>query len=118
MIQIALVTFNAKYIHPSLGLRSLLANLGEWKSQAKLFEFNPDVMTTDAVEKILEGNPRIVCVGVYLWNLARTQELLAQIKVLRPEIYVIAGGPEVSFGARALPGHMSSCATRAGRDES
>jgi len=36
---ILLATLNAKYIHASLGLRYLLANMGELKSQTVLREF-------------------------------------------------------------------------------
>ena len=39
MPAITLCTLNAKYIHASLGLRYLLANMGDLKAQTVLREF-------------------------------------------------------------------------------
>jgi radical SAM superfamily enzyme YgiQ (UPF0313 family) len=96
MPEIVLATLNAKYIHASLGLRSLLANLGELRSRAALAEFTIAERPLDVAERILALEPRIVALGVYVWNVTPTAELVALLKRLRPELVVILGGPEVS----------------------
>ena len=97
MSDIVLATLNAKFIHASFGLRYLMANLGELKSRARLLEFDINQRPLDIAEKLLAASPRIIGLGVYIWNVAETAEVLAAIKRIRPEVIVILGGPEVSY---------------------
>ena len=97
MSEIVLATLNAKYIHASFGLRYLMANLGELKSSATLLEFDINQRPLDIAEVLLAQNPRILGLGIYIWNVVETTEVLAAIKRIRPEVIVILGGPEVSF---------------------
>ncbi|MBI1772507.1 MAG: B12-binding domain-containing radical SAM protein, partial [Burkholderiales bacterium] len=50
---ILLTTLNARYTHASLGLRYLLANMGELQSVTRIQEFVTGARSTDIVEKIL-----------------------------------------------------------------
>src|SRR5215212_5047759 len=97
MAEIVLATLNAKYIHASFGLRYLLANLGELRSKAALLEFDINQRPLEMAEILLAQNPKILGLGVYIWNVTETTEVVAAIKRIRPEITVILGGPEVSF---------------------
>src|SRR5688572_12646715 len=97
MSEIVLATLNAKYIHASFGLRYLLANLGELRERACLLEFDINQRPLDIVEILLAQNPKIIGLGVYIWNVAQTTEVVAALKRIRPEIKIILGGPEVSF---------------------
>ncbi len=95
--EILLATLNAKYIHAAFGLRYLLANLGELKPRATIAEFDINQKTTEIAEAILARNPRLLGLGVYIWNVALTTELVAVLKKIRPELIIILGGPEVSY---------------------
>jgi radical SAM superfamily enzyme YgiQ (UPF0313 family) len=97
MAQIVLATLNAKYIHASFGLRCLFANLGELQPEAVLAEFEIQQTPVEIVETLLARNPRIIGIGVYIWNVTPATEVVALLKRLRPDIQVILGGPEVSF---------------------
>jgi radical SAM superfamily enzyme YgiQ (UPF0313 family) len=97
MADIVLATLNAKYIHASFGLRYLLANLGELKERAALVEFTIDQRPLEIAERILAHQPRIVGLGVYIWNVTPTTELVAVLKKIRPDLIVVLGGPEVSY---------------------
>jgi radical SAM superfamily enzyme YgiQ (UPF0313 family) len=97
MPDIVLATLNAKYIHASFGLRYLLANLGELRSRAVLEEFIINQRPLEIAEKILSHNPRIIGLGVYIWNVTLTTELVALLKKIRPDVIVVLGGPEVSY---------------------
>jgi radical SAM superfamily enzyme YgiQ (UPF0313 family) len=97
MAEIVLSTLNAKYIHAAFGLRYLLANLGELRSRACLLEFDINQRPLDIVEMLLAREPRIVGLGVYIWNVTPTTEVVAALKRIRPDIVVVLGGPEVSF---------------------
>jgi radical SAM superfamily enzyme YgiQ (UPF0313 family) len=94
---IVLATLNARYAHASFGLRYLLANLAELQPRAALLEFDINQRTIDILESILAQNPKIVGIGVYIWNAAQTTQLVADLKRVRPDLAVIVGGPEVSY---------------------
>ncbi len=97
MADILLTTLNARFAHASFGLRYLMANLGELRERAAILEFDINQQTRDMLEAILARNPRIVGIGVYIWNITQSTQLIADLKRLRPNIIVIAGGPEISY---------------------
>jgi radical SAM superfamily enzyme YgiQ (UPF0313 family) len=97
MADIILTTLNAKYAHCAFGLRCLMANLGELQARARILEFDINQRPIDIVETILRHQPRIVGIGVYIWNATSSLQLVADLKRLRPELTVIIGGPEVSY---------------------
>jgi radical SAM superfamily enzyme YgiQ (UPF0313 family) len=97
MPDIVLTTLNAKYIHAAFGLRYLLANLGPLRERACIVEFDIKQRPMDIVETLLAREPRIVGLGVYIWNVAEATEVVAALKRVRPDIQVVLGGPEVSY---------------------
>lgn len=96
MPEVVLATLNAKYLHASFGLRYLMANLGDLAPRATMLEFDINQRPADIVEAILAQRPRIVGLGVYIWNVTPSTEIVAMLKRIAPEIVVIVGGPEVS----------------------
>jgi radical SAM superfamily enzyme YgiQ (UPF0313 family) len=97
MSAILLSTLNAKFIHASVGLRYLYANMGTLQSETRIVEFEASQPAREIVESILEHNPRIVGFGVYIWNVTKTREVISFLKKIRPELIIVIGGPEVSF---------------------
>ena len=97
MPDIVLATLNAKYIHAAFGLRYLHANLGGLRERACIAEFDINQRPLEIVERILAHEPRIVGLGVYIWNVVPTTEVVALLKRIRPELIIILGGPEVSY---------------------
>lgn len=97
MTDILLTTLNARYSHASLGLRYLLANMGPLQKRTELVEFTIKQRPIDIAEQLLERNPRIIGLGVYIWNARECEELVAILKEVRPEVVVVLGGPEVSY---------------------
>lgn len=95
-MRVILSTINARYIHTSLGLRYLYANLNQYQAEAILCEYTLEQRESDIVEHLLQQNPTIICLGVYIWNISQSEEVVRIIKSIRPEIIVIIGGPEVS----------------------
>jgi radical SAM superfamily enzyme YgiQ (UPF0313 family) len=93
---ILLSTLNARYAHASLGLRYLLANMGELQSQTRLQEFVIGAKTTEIVEKLLSHSPRVIGFGIYIWNVDETTKVVAMLKRVAPEVTIVLGGPEVS----------------------
>ena len=97
MPSICLTTLNASYIHASLGLRYLYANMGDLQPDTRLIEFTINERVEDIAEALLEDAPSILGLGVYIWNVRETTELVRLIKVIAPEIIIVIGGPEASF---------------------
>ncbi len=95
-MSILLTTLNARYSHAALGLRYLMANLGELRNQARMVEFTLDHRPADIVEQLLDHDPKIIGFGVYIWNSREITEIVALLKQIRPEICLVLGGPEVS----------------------
>jgi len=102
-VSILLTTLNAKYIHASLGLRYLLANMGDLKAQTALCEFTIARKAQEVVDELLAalgapqpGAVQIIGFGVYIWNVTPTYEVLRLLKTQRPDIKLVLGGPEVS----------------------
>jgi hypothetical protein len=105
--RVILTTLNAKYIHASLGLRYLLANMARHggeslRAQTVLREFTiarPPQEVADVLLAELGAPPQatqIVGFGVYVWNVSATTEVVRLLKRARPDVKVVVGGPEVS----------------------
>jgi len=100
---ILLTTINAKWIHPSLALRLLKANLGALENRCETIEFALRQPLSEKLEPLLAAHPRILGISVSIWNHIATLELLENLfngraaetdKNFKPVI--VLGGPEVS----------------------
>jgi radical SAM superfamily enzyme YgiQ (UPF0313 family) len=103
MSAIVLATLNAKYPHCAFGLRYLLANMGDLREETELLEFTINQQTLDIVDAILARQPKVVGLGVYIWNVEQTTRLVADLKRVAPDVIVVLGGPEVSYETELLP---------------
>lgn len=103
MSDVVLATFNARWAHAALGLRCLRANLGPLRDRTALVEATLEDRPVDVAERVLALDPRVVGLGVYVWNARASLELAGILKQLRPDLCVVAGGPEVSYESASLP---------------
>ena len=122
---IVLATLNARYIHASLGLRYLLANMErhggpDLRAATQLREYIISRPVEEIVADLLKALPPaaaqhtveaasasaaqgaamvapVVGFGVYIWNVVPTTEVVRQLKRARPDVRVVLGGPEVSY---------------------
>jgi radical SAM superfamily enzyme YgiQ (UPF0313 family) len=101
MADVLLSTLNAKYLHTAFGLRYLYANLGELRSRAAIKEFDINQRVHDIAEDILAQEPKVLGLGVYIWNATPMLELVSILKRLAPELVIVLGGPEVSYETEA-----------------
>jgi len=100
---ILLTTLNARYIHAAFGLRCLRANLGPLRDQSRIVEFDINQRPIEIVEQLLAHQPRIIGIGIYIWNARQSLEVVALLKRIAPHIIIILGGPEVSHESSAQP---------------
>ncbi len=95
MPSVVLSTMNARYAHPAFGLRYLHANLGPLQRDAAILEFEANRNPLEVATTILEHDPRIVGLGVYIWNVEALTRVAGLLKRLRPELPLVVGGPEL-----------------------
>ncbi len=100
---IVLGTLNARYSHASFGLRCLRANLGELRAQSVIVEGTLQTRPLDFVALLLSHRPRVVGLGVYLWNVTLLEQVVRLLKQIAPDVVVVVGGPEVSHEIEAQP---------------
>lgn len=100
---ILLVTLNSSYPHSSFGLRYLMANLEELQDRAEIVEFTIQREPRDIAESLLRQKPKIIGLGVYIWNAQESLELVSLLKRISPETIVVLGGPEVSHESETNP---------------
>ncbi|MFP3043854.1 DUF4080 domain-containing protein [Treponema primitia] len=106
MPDIILSTINAKWIHPSLALRLLKANLGALEPRAAILEFALRQPLSEKTGPILAARPRILGLSVSIWNHTATVELLEALASAWagegssgegiPRPIIVLGGPEAS----------------------
>ena len=96
MTDIVLATLNARWTHAALGLRYLMANLGDLQSRACIEEFTLATPLEDVVDRLLAHQPRVLGLGIYIWNVARSSELIPLLRQRAPQMKIVLGGPEVS----------------------
>jgi radical SAM superfamily enzyme YgiQ (UPF0313 family) len=104
MPKIVLASINAKWIHPSLALRLLKANLGAYEKNSEIMEFDLRQSLAEKLARITAARPRILGLSVSIWNHSASCELLKEInkkaimesgEFKKPVIAL--GGPEISF---------------------
>lgn len=107
---IVLCTLNARYVHASLGLRCLLANMGDLRSRTVLREYTVARAPAEIVQDLLAllgppgpGQVQILGFGVYIWNATATAAVLSRLRAARPGLKIVLGGPEVSHELDTQP---------------
>ncbi|MTI49489.1 B12-binding domain-containing radical SAM protein [Sporosalibacterium faouarense] len=96
-MKILLTTLNSKYIHSSLSIRYLKSYCENSFSNIMVKEFtinqNPDFIAGE----IVKLDTDVVAFSCYIWNIENTLQIAETLKMVKPEIKIIFGGPEVSF---------------------
>ena len=95
---ILIAAINARHSHASMGARCLLANMGELRPQTELLEFTIQQAAAEIAEAIAARKPRILALGVYIWNATRVAELLPHLRHKSPDMKIVLGGPEILEG--------------------
>lgn len=97
-MDILLATINAKWVHPSLALRLLRANLGSLEERSAIVEWQLRQPQSERLAAVAAAAPRVLALSVSIWNHQATLELLRALAGTdspgRP--IVVLGGPEAS----------------------
>jgi len=102
-MKLLLATLHSRYIHSSLALPYLAASCADISG---LETITRELTVNERPDKVLVAlaneNADIIAFSCYIWNVEQTLKLAAELKLLHPELYIILGGPEVSYGSHGL----------------
>lgn len=106
-MKLLLATLHAKYVHASLALPSLAAAGGDIAGvEIALGEYTVNEPREQVLRRLVAAGADVVAFSCYIWNIAETLALVANLKKIRPGCFVILGGPESSYGIFELLGRQ------------
>lgn len=100
-MKILLTTLNSKFIHSNLAIRYLKVYTSDI-IDANIREFTINQNLDYIVSEIYKEEVDMVAFSTYIWNLNETLEICEALKIIRPDIKIVLGGPEVSFDGEDL----------------
>lgn len=98
-----LVGINAKYTHTNLAIR-YLKKYAESKIAVNIamIEFTINTNICEMLSEIYMKKADCVAFSCYIWNIDIVKRLVAEIKLIAPNVKIILGGPEVSYNANEI----------------
>lgn len=92
-----LTTLHSKYIHASLALPCLAAACGSDCGEVRICEFTVHEPKEQILAALLTQQPDVIAFSVYIWNRSATLKLIDALALVRPQLCIVVGGPELSF---------------------
>ena len=97
-----LTTLNSKFIHSSLSIRYLKEYIKDI-AHVEIKEYTINQNIDYIVSELYKSDADIIGFSTYIWNLVETLEICKTLKIVKPDIKIILGGPEVSYdGVKVL----------------
>ncbi|NJD89900.1 MAG: DUF4080 domain-containing protein [Geobacter sp.] len=102
-MKLLLTTLHSRYSHASLALPALAASLAGVAGVATVIrEYTVNERPEPLLERLVAADADVLAFSCHIWNIELTLRLAAELKLLRSSLFIILGGPEVSFGCHAL----------------
>lgn len=101
-MKILLVAINAKYIHSNLAVYSLKATARSFGEKIEIGEYTINQQMDEILRDIYKRQPDVVAFSCYIWNRRLVTELVSELPKILPDTQLFAGGPEVSYDAKAF----------------
>lgn len=102
-IPVLLAGINARYRHTAFGLRCLKAALGDDGPRCEVMETTIKGDMQRFAETLASHSPKVVGIGVYIWNVPEAEALIGHLRRLTPDTVIVVGGPEVSHETEGQP---------------
>ncbi len=100
-MKLLLTTLNSKYVHSCLAIR-YLRGYSKDLIDTELREYTINQSLDYIVAEIYKIDPDIVGFSTYIWNKEEIMEIAESLKLIRPGIKILLGGPEVSFDSKEV----------------
>ena len=96
-----LTTLNTKFIHSNLAIR-YLKKMADDMVNIEVEEYTINQSPKHIAADIYKKGVDIVGFSTYIWNIGETLEICEILKLVKPEVKIFLGGPEVSFEGERL----------------
>lgn len=101
-MKILLAALNAKFLHSSLAIRSLLKYSEKYSEYIHFSEYTINHSEDFVLSEIYKQRPNIICFSCYIWNIEAILRISENTKKVLPDAKIIFGGPEVSYNSYEL----------------
>lgn len=101
-MKILITTLNSKFIHTSLSIRYLKSFAKDDFPNIELEEYTINQSIDYIVGDIYKKEIDVVAFSCYIWNIEHILHISEVLKLVRPNLKIILGGPEVSFDGEDL----------------
>ncbi|MBS4537965.1 B12-binding domain-containing radical SAM protein [Clostridium sp. D2Q-11] len=96
-MKILLTTLNSKFVHSSLSIRYLKECIKDLNIEVEIEEYTINQQIDFIVSEIYKKDIDIVAFATYIWNIEEVMDICDRLKLIKPELKILLGGPEVSF---------------------
>jgi len=101
MKNMLLFALNASYAHQALGILTLASYINSRTdaNSCTVLECNINERDDEIFRKLYENakSKKLAGFSCYIWNIEKMLKFAENLKKLLPDIYIVFGGPEVSF---------------------
>lgn len=102
-MKLLLATLHSRYIHSSLALPCLAAVCSTVAGlETVIREHTVNERPENILAALAGEHADVIAFSCYIWNIGQTLRLAAELKLLQPEVFIVLGGPEVSYGSGEL----------------
>ncbi len=96
-MKVLLIAMSARYVHKSLGVRSIRAYLAAQGYAVEVLEYTTAQETMRIAADIVRHGADIIGFSCYIWNAEQILPVADAVKKALPQALVVLGGPEVSY---------------------
>ncbi|HHV28929.1 MAG TPA: B12-binding domain-containing radical SAM protein [Clostridium sp.] len=97
-----IIGINSKYIHSSLAAWYLKASCDKQCGEVRVMEFTINDNPESVLSRIYTEGCDVAAFSCYIWNIGFVLKLAENLKRVLPDVKIILGGPEVSFGPEEI----------------
>ncbi len=97
--KVVLVSIDSRFIHTNIALRYMKEFTKDLNYDCLIREYTIQSPMMDMLDDILDDEPDMVCFSTYIWNVEQVTRVSRLIRLARPSIRLLFGGPEVSWNA-------------------
>lgn len=101
-MKILITTLNSKYIHTSLSIRYLKSFVKADFPDIEIQEFTINQNIDYITGEIFKKNLDVVAFSCYIWNIDSILQISEVLKMIKPNVKIILGGPEVSYDGEEM----------------
>jgi radical SAM superfamily enzyme YgiQ (UPF0313 family) len=96
-MKVVLAALNSKFIHSNLAVRYLKEYTKDLNYDCVIKEFSVNDRKEKVLEELICEKPDILAFSCYIWNIEYIEALAKLVNLVKPNIKILYGGPEVTY---------------------